>query len=81
MSRYGACKPGGITVAYGLDHVLGWFYQEFNSAGECIKDEDTMFTSLGRGKLVHLLEQTDAPKEHISNIALDLDPSDPQGRF
>ena len=75
MSQLTATKTDDqeITVVYGLDHVLGWFYQE-------IKDDDIIidldiFTGLGKGQLVELLVKTNAPKACIVNVALDLDPA------
>lgn len=62
------------TVVYGLDHVFGWFYQEFNAEDECVSDLDTLMSGLSRGRLVDLLVKTNAPSEHITRIALDLDP-------
>jgi hypothetical protein len=79
MSRFTCRHEDGWTVAYGLDHALGWFYQEFDAYDNCITDEDTFSTGLGRGRLLELLEQTDALESHKSAIALDLCPSDPQG--
>jgi len=81
MSRYTADRADGTWVAYGLDHALGWFCDSFDAQGEIIKEECTLFTGLGRAKLVTILKTTDAPKAHISAIALDLDPGDPQGDF
>ena len=62
------------TVSYGLDHVTGWFYTEFNSDDEPVVELDSMFTGLSKGKLLELLEKTDAPAKHLKRIALDLDP-------
>jgi len=75
MSRFTAKHlESGSSVAYGLDHVEGWFYQEFDRHGECIIDEDTRTTGLSKSGLIERLEHTTAPKEHKENIALDLDP-------
>ncbi len=76
MSRFSATKLGsGNTVTYGLDHILGWFYSEENAKGEIIADEDSALTGLGRGRLLELLDDTNAPKEHCFLIAMDLDPA------
>ena len=76
MSRFSAQvidKPEH-SVLYGLDHVLGWWYQEYDGDDECIIDKDTMTNRLTKGQLVELLEKTDAPKKHLQRIAMDLDP-------
>ena len=76
MSRLTATKTADqkITVVYGLDHVLGWFYEEHKD-DEKIVDLDGLFTGLGKGQLVELLEKTDAPKACVAKVALDLDPA------
>lgn len=76
MSRFRAMKEDGTEVAYGLDHVLGWFYQEFDGEGDCTVDLDSRFTGLGRGELVHRLQQTNAHPGRISAIAADIDPAE-----
>ena len=68
MSRRMATKNNGTVVIYGLDHVFGWFYQEMNDEGDCVVDED----SLSKGKLLNLLEDTDAPEDIKGCIAMDL---------
>lgn len=76
MSRFTAQHENGNQVAYGLDHAIGWFYQEFDAAGECVKDLDTMFTGLSKGSLVERLGKTNANPGRISAIACDLDPAE-----
>jgi hypothetical protein len=68
MSRRMATKNDGTVVIYGLDHIFGWFYQEMDDKGDCIVDED----SLSKGKLLDLLEDTDAPEDIKCSIAMDL---------
>jgi len=75
MSRFSARTHDGHMVAYGLDHALGWFYQEFDENGECVSDLDSAFTGLSKGRLVHLLSETDANPARVRAIALDLDPA------
>lgn len=76
MSRLTATKANGRVVAFGLDHAVGWFYQEYISMREePVVDLDSLFTGLGRGRLLELLEDTDATTEQKSRIALDLDPA------
>jgi hypothetical protein len=77
MSRFICTKNDDdkTEVAYGLDHALGWFYQEFDENGDCTRDLDSLFTQLGRAELVHRLEQTDADPRRIAAIQMDLDPA------
>lgn len=74
MSRYATVHKNGNSVAYGLDHACGWFYQEFDADGECVVDKDSMFTNLKGFELTELLKETYAPAQHIQNPSLDLDP-------
>lgn len=49
MSRYTFQKQvqaSPVTVAYGYDHVMGYFYQEFNASGELCVDLDSRFHQL-----------------------------------
>lgn len=78
MSRYTTTRDinefESVSVAYGLDHACGWFYQEFNDEEECIVDLDSIFTDLRGYQLTELLEKTNAPASHVRNPSLDLDP-------
>lgn len=75
MSRIECFKENGNQVAFGIDRVTGWFYQEFDKkTGECIADDDQVFTGLSRMQLVNRLHDTDADKAAINLVALDLDP-------
>ncbi len=74
MSRFRAIQTGtGNHILYGLDRACGWFYEESN--GKIIVELDTLFTGLTSGRLIELLEATNAPDEHKTLIALDLDPA------
>lgn len=49
MSRYSFQKQmegGVVTVAYGFDHAMGYFYQEEGPDGELITDLDSLFHGL-----------------------------------
>ena len=77
MSRFIAWRTDDpeIHVAYGLDHALGWFCDEFAQDGSCTNEESTLFTGLSRSGLLEILQETNAPEEHLLRIALDLDPA------
>ena len=49
MSRYWFQKQmenGEITVSYGFDHALGYFYQEESADGTLLTDLDSLFGGL-----------------------------------
>lgn len=77
MSQFYCNKPDGTEVLYGLDHVLGWFYTEFAADNplKTLVDLCSTLGTLSRGELVGLLKATDAPQQHITFIALDIDPA------
>lgn len=68
MSRRVATKNDGTEVGYGLDHMFGWFYQEFDEEGECVVDRDF----LSKGEMLTLLNNTDVSEEIKGSIAMDL---------
>lgn len=76
MSRYALKHPNGHRVAYGLDHVLGYFYDEFyyDEEGERVDvfEESTLHTGMSKGAFNELLVDADAPGHHINAAALDL---------
>jgi hypothetical protein len=49
MSRYSFQKQmegSVVTIAYGYDHAMGYFYQEEGEGGELIADLDSLFGGL-----------------------------------
>lgn len=65
----------GNEVLYGLDHVLGWFYMEFEVGHDTpIIDRDQGNATLSRGELLALLDKTTAKEIHKMYIAMDMDP-------
>jgi hypothetical protein len=49
MSRYTFQKQREnniMTIAYGYDHAMGYFYQEANADGELLVDLDSFFSKL-----------------------------------
>ena len=78
MSQFRATvTASGNAVMYGLDRMYGWFYTEFDKKNDKTVVELDSYVSggLSRGKLIELLEKTNAPYEHKMRIALDLDPA------
>lgn len=58
MSRYWFQKQtadGEVTVSYGFDHALGYFYQEESAAGELLTDLDSLFGGLTGVRLAEQL--------------------------
>lgn len=88
MSRIHAVSREGYRVAFGLDHALGWFYDEWCETSDenlPLHEESTMFTGLNKSRLVEMLherlglgEQVRLRRE-IMNVALDLDPGEIAG--
>lgn len=78
MSRKSVKHPAkhNLTLDYGLDHALGWFYTIFDSDKddeEVIEEKDTTFDNLSKGQLAEKMIEFNAPKEHIRRVLLDLD--------
>lgn len=58
MSRYWFQKQtagGEVTVSYGFDHALGYFYQEESAEGELLTDLDSLFGGLTGVRLAEQL--------------------------
>lgn len=73
MSRYTFVKEDGNTVAYGFDHLVGYFYQEFEpNIDEPIKDVDSVFGGLTGVKLA-VMVAGNAPYHYLSKMYLDLE--------
>lgn len=63
MSRYSFQKQresSAVTIAYGFDHAMGYFYQEEGANGEVITDLDSLFHGLTGVKLAERLCGGDA---------------------
>ena len=90
MSRYWFQKQtanGDITVSYGYDHALGYFYQEESADGVLLTDLDSLFGGLtgvqlaerlcgGENALIACMAATTYPTgvnpQHVSAMMLDL---------
>lgn len=81
MSRLTMSANNGGSLAYGLDHALGWFFQLFDANEEILIDEDTMFTGLSESRLVDLIREhgnaddVELCEGKLLLIALSLDPA------
>ena len=72
MSRYTISLPDR-KIAYGFDHAVGYFFQEFDAEGEITVDEDSLFHGLTNGPLLERLDGIEGiPDEHLCLITLDL---------
>ena len=72
ISRYTLSLPDR-EIAYGFDHAVGYFFQEFDAAGETTVDECSLFDGLTHGPLLERLDGIEGvPEEHIHLIVLDL---------
>jgi len=77
MSRYVKELENGKEVAYGFDHVLGYFLQVFDVPDEDGKDillidESSMLTKMSNGKMIELMDVYRLPESHIEMVASDL---------
>ena len=66
-----------LIVAYGFDHVEGYYFQlyKINSEDEVeqfIIDESSLLTKMSNGKMIELMEKYKLPKSHIQKVAMDL---------
>ena len=63
-------------VAYGLDHVIGYFLQVFNYKGDCVHEMETnnpfSDTPCHRVDIATYLKNCGVPKKVWMDIALDL---------
>jgi len=76
MSRHVVYQPvTGAEVAYGYDHVVGYFFQVF-AQGEFVMGKDSMFDGLSHAQFLTELERLAVlhlmPAEHRQAIVLDL---------
>jgi len=66
-----------LIVAYGFDHVEGYYFQlyKINSEDEVeqfIIDESSLLTKMSNSKMIELMEKYKLPKTHIQKVAMDL---------
>ena len=67
-----------LVVAYGFDHVEGYFFQlmeidpKTNEVEQFIIDESTLMTKMSNSEMIKLMEKYKLPKSHIQKVAMDL---------
>ena len=77
MARYSKKLDNGKTVAYGYDHVTGYFLQVFDVVDKdeedyLLLDECSTFTKMSNGKMIELMDVYKLPESHIEDVAMDL---------
>ena len=79
MSRYTKqLDERKLSVAYGFDHVLGYFFQVFDldldnsEESGVIVDESSLLTGMSNGEMFELMENYDVDEEHRAMVLLDL---------
>lgn len=76
MSRYIKELENGKTVAYGYDHVLGYFFDVFDVPDDDgvvnIIEESSVLTKMSNGKMLELMNVYELPESHIEQVAMDL---------
>lgn len=79
MSRYTKKLDNGKTIAWGFDHVTGYFLQVFEE--EDVIDEEhpyliinecSTFSKMSNGKMIELMDLYKLPESHIEYVAMDL---------
>jgi hypothetical protein len=77
LARYSKKLDNGKTVAYGYDHVTGYFLQVFDVVDKdeedyLLLDECSTFTKMSNGKMIELMDVYKLPESHIEDVAMDL---------
>ena len=76
MSRYSKVINENEFIAFGYDHLEGYFFQHFKKRedGEdiLVVDESSLFTIMSNGKMIELLTKYNCSEEIIEKVALDL---------
>lgn len=75
MSRHVKVLSRSLSIAYGYDHALGYFFQVFDDIRDPdmpIIDECSTLTHLTKGKMLDLMQEYNASKDHIEYVAFDL---------
>ena len=77
MSRYSKELENGKRIAYGFDHVLGYFFDVFDvpdKDGEehLLIEESSKLTGMSNGKMIELMDVYKLPESHIEQVAMDL---------
>lgn len=80
MSRYSVQAKQEMSpivkIVYGYDHACGYFYQEYDGDGECVKDVDSAFGKLTGVGLAEMLVNSCKPehlnRNHIYAMMMDM---------
>ncbi len=76
LTQYRETDPYGFRnrIEYGFDSALGFFYREYDNAGNRVIFYSTRLFGDSRLKIVSALEQTFCPRGHLICIARGIDP-------
>ena len=76
MSRYSKVINKNEFIAFGYDHLEGYFFQHFKKGNDgediLIVDESSLFTAMPNGKMIELLTEYNCSEDIIEKVALDL---------
>ena len=76
MSRYSKVINKDEFIAFGHDHLEGYFFQHFKEGedgeDDLIVDESSLFTMMSNEKMVKLLVKYDCSQDIIKKVELDL---------
>jgi hypothetical protein len=62
-----------VAVAYGYDHVCGFFFQALDANEDAVIDLDSLFTGLTGPDLAQKLEDFDVPIPEIHRASMCMD--------
>ena len=76
MSRYSKVINEEESIAFGHDHLEGYFFQHFkrreDGEDDLIVDESSLFTMMSNEKMIELLKEYDCSQDIIKRVELDL---------
>ena len=66
-----------LVVAYGFDHVEGYYFQLYkvnpeNEVEQFIIDESSLLTKMSNSKMIELMKKYKLPESHIQKVVMDL---------
>ena len=76
MSRYSRVINENESIAFGYDHLEGYFFQHFkrreDGEDDLIVDESSLFTMMLNEEMVRLLVKYNCSQDIIKKVELDL---------
>ena len=73
MSRYTKVTDDNKVLAYGFDHVMGYWYDIQDSETHKIIEEKASFTGASKSEIIEVLSKYKINETHLYALALDLE--------